>query len=106
MADFITKEKDTRNAMAVTLNKNGSPVDLTDKTLCFVIGNKSRTIYEQSPIIQDAANGKILVDFSEEQLIPGRYRGECVVTHEDGTQDTYPNKGYISIAINTNLEGC
>jgi len=103
MADFETKQFDTRNALKATLKQNDTPVDLTDCDVFFKMYQNSEEIINREIIIDDAVNGVVWVVFNEDELEPGLHKGEFVVEWPDGKKETFPNDGYLEIIIRENL---
>jgi hypothetical protein len=108
MYDITLKRGDTRHAIrAILKDSSGSPVDLTDCSVSFRMAPLGRppTISRQVDA-HDAEAGEVWVVWSPgETDISGVYRAEFRVTYGDGRRETFPNDGYISIQILSDLRG-
>ena len=100
MADFRTKQGDTRNALKATLHQNGKMVDLADCEVVFVMTRRGKEIINREVTIADAPNGKVRVVFEEKELkSTGLHKGTFRVEWSDGQRESFPNSGYIQILI-------
>lgn len=101
MAEFHTKEGDTKNALVVVLDPaQGDIDDIT--TVDFRMSNKllTETLIDRAVDDWDSATAEATVLFTEEEVeTPGIYYGEFVATYDDGTIETFPNQDYITITI-------
>ena len=106
--DVTLKRGDTRHALkAILKDSSGSPVDLTGCAVSFYMAPLGRppTISRQVDV-HDAEGGEVWVVFAPgETDISGVYRAEFRVTYGDGRRETFPNDGYISIQILSDLRG-
>jgi len=103
---FITKRGDFRTAIKATLkNNSGQAVDLTSCTVKFIMADlRNRVKINRNAIIQDAVNGVVWFIFEANEVDEaGTFRGEFEVTYADGRVETFPNEGYITIKINSDL---
>lgn len=98
---FTIKQGDTRYALKAVLKDNeGVPIDLTGCQVKVVIGK----MMERTPYIHDALNGEVWVVFQpEDTATPGFYYAEFKITYQDGKVETFPNNGYIKIAVSSSL---
>lgn len=97
---FITKEGNTRDAMEVTLERNGSPVDLTNATVNFAMWRGTTCKINREPHIHDIPGGVVWVIFEAAEVDePGTYSGEFTVTYLDGRKQVFPSDGYITVVI-------
>ena len=104
MLDFVTKQKDTRNALKAILKEDGEAVDLTGCNVKFVMKWGNETAIDRSATINDASVGEVWVVFTEDELDnPGRWKGEFIVTFAGGKKETYPNQDSLEIKILSNL---
>lgn len=100
------KSGDTRTAIKATLkNPSGNPVDLTDATVTFVMLKVSANVLINRPAeIVDAVNGRVNFVFTNgETDILGGVKAEFIVDYPDGSTETFPNSGYISIIFEQTL---
>lgn len=104
MADFETKQLDTRNALKATLKQDGAVINLTGCNCSFSMSKNGKETINREINIIDPTNGVVLVTFSKEELqIAGSYKGEFIVTWSDGKAETIPNNDYLDILIRKNL---
>jgi len=102
MSDFVIKEGDRDPAIEATLERDGSPYDLSDaRRVDIVIGAlRDPPIVDAQTTITDAADGTVryiwqLGDTDE----PGTYRTEWIVTTPSGAEATFPDAGYEIVTI-------
>lgn len=103
---FTTKRGDYRAAIKASLkDTSGQPVNLTNCTVKFVMADlRNRVKINRNAIIQDAINGVVWFIFEANEVDEaGMFRGEFEVTYADGRVETFPNEGYITIQINSDL---
>ena len=109
MYDVTLKRGDTRHAIrAVLKDATGSPVNLTDCTVSFHMASLGRSATVSRAVdIHDTAGGEVWVVFApgETDISGGYYRAEFQVVYGDGRRETFPNDGYISIQILSDLRG-
>ena len=107
--DVTLKRGDTRHAIrAILKDSSGSPVDLTDCSVSFRMAPLGRSaVVNREVDIHDTAGGEVWVVWSpgETDISGGYYRAEFRVTYGDGRKETFPNDGYISIQILSDLRG-
>ena len=103
MTTIKIKQDDTQPAMKVRLKDSaGNPVSLTGATVRVAIQHYSQPDIKflRDAYIQDAITGEVwLVWQPEETQVTGLYRVEFRVTYQDGTQETFPNSGYLLVNI-------
>lgn len=102
MSDFTIKEGDRDPAIEATLQRDGSPYDLSDaRRVDIVIGAlRDPPIVDAQTVVTDAANGTVQYIWrSGDTDEPGIYRTEWVVTTPSGAEATFPDDGYKTIAI-------
>ncbi|HWQ76866.1 MAG TPA: BppU family phage baseplate upper protein [Syntrophomonas sp.] len=100
------KQGDRRNCIkAILKDSTGTPVDLTDCGVKFVMASISGGIaVNRDAHIEDAAAGEVWVVWAPgETDVAGTYLAEFTVTWPDGRKETYPNGGYIEVKILRNL---
>ncbi|UKS30164.1 phage baseplate upper protein [Paenibacillus sp. HWE-109] len=104
-ASLSIKRYDTRTAVKATLKSpSGASVDLTDATVKFSMVKYSTTIVNREADIIDALTGKVAFVFDREELAEtGTMKAEFQVAYPDGSVETFPNSGYITINIEANL---
>ena len=106
MADFKTKQGDTRNALKATLKQDGQVVKLTDCSVAFVMQKSGEVVINRDVIINDPTSGVVWVVFDHKELDSiGLHKAEFVVTFPGGKEERFPNDGYLSIEVIKNLEG-
>lgn len=106
--DVTLKRGDTRHAIrAILKDGSGSPVDLTGCTVTFHMAPLGRPpTISRAVDIHDTAGGEVWVVWSPgETDVTGVYRAEFQVVYGDGRRETFPNDGYISIQILSDLRG-
>ena len=109
--NYINKRGDTRQAIKGTLIKpNGTPDDLTDATIMFVMKGQRRgssvIINKEADIVGNPEEGVVLYAFDDEDLEEaGNFLAEFKATYPDGRRETYPKSGYINIRIEEDLLG-
>lgn len=105
MADLFAKQGDTSPSVLRTLQDgDGNGINLTDADVVF---NMRRIHGDQSPIIEagevtlvDASAGDVSYEWQPGDTDEtGGFYGEFEVTFSDGSIETFPNDGYIRIAI-------
>jgi len=104
--DVIIKRGDTRNAIKAVLKASaGTPVDLTDCSVSFCMAPLNRpAVIRRAAHIEDALAGEVWVVWAPKETdISGIYRAEFEVVYQDGRKETFPNNGYISIQILSDL---
>ena len=110
MADVWVKTFDTAPAVLATLkDANGAAVNIADATVAFSmreIGGTTSVIEgaeasnDQVTDGSDGSKGKVSYPWQEGDTDgAGGYHGEFEVTFQDGEVETFPNDGYITIAI-------
>lgn len=98
---LVIKKGDTRTAIKATLkNPSGTPVDLTSATVTFVMTKGSTQLVNRAADIVDSINGRVdFVYVAGETDVTGVVRAEFKVVYSDGSKETFPNSGYISITF-------
>jgi len=104
---FTIKQNDTSPVIAATLkDASGTPVNLTAATVQFhmrKIGGSTLKVDAAATLV-DAAQGSIKYTWTGSDTdSAGNYSAEFEVTYSDGTIETFPNGGNISIIIAQNL---
>lgn len=102
MADFTIKQEDTSPTIKAILKKrNGDAVNLTDASVRFHLSTRALEILIDSvATILDAPNGTVKYDWAiGDTDEPGEYFAEWEVAFSDGTVETFPNDGFILIAV-------
>lgn len=100
MADFITKQGDTRNALEAHLKENGVTIDLTNCTVNFVMLDGENILINRTATVTNATEGIVVINFTESELDNiGEFKGEFKVTFSGGEVETFPNQDYLDIKI-------
>lgn len=113
MADIWVKTDDTApSAVAVLKDYSGAAVDLTSATVRFIM----RPIRGGAVVIDDVANNEQIGDGSDgtkglvsytwmegDTVAPGGYLAEFEVTYQDMSKETFPNAGYLTVAMVADL---
>jgi hypothetical protein len=110
MADSWLKANDTAPRLTSTLkDRDGDPVDLADAGIALFVAE----IHGEQVVADEASNdqvgdgtdgskGMVSYDFPE-PLEPGGYRYEWQVTYLDTSVETFPNSGYLTLAVLADL---
>jgi hypothetical protein len=107
VADLTIRQGDTTPAFtAWVTDQNGNGLDLTGATCTFVM----REMYSSAPVVNAAMTLKPpflgLVTYnwaSTDTAAAGLYMAEIHVTLPGGGTFTYPNDGYLTVAVEENL---
>jgi hypothetical protein len=98
MANVKIKRHDTAVEFTDSLEANGSPVDLTNSTVTFIM--KGRRTFTAPATVTSASGGTVSYKptggFPTD---PGSYQQEWQVTFPNLTTLTFPSVGYNSITI-------
>ena len=108
MYDVTLKRGDTRHAIrAILKDSSGSPVNLSGCSVSFHMAPLGRfATVSRAVDIHDASAGEVWAVWSPgETDVTGVYRAEFQVVYGDGRKETFPNDGYISIQILSDLRG-
>ena len=106
--DVTLKRGDTRHAIrAVLKNTQGTPVNLSGCSVSFHMAPLGQpAVVSREVDMHDALAGEVWVVWSPgETDVSGVYRAEFQVVYGDGRRETFPNDGYISIQILSDLRG-
>lgn len=114
MADWWVKQGDSAPPISqVLVGVDGNPANLAGCTVKFVMRpmpGGDTTIYDAATIDQvsdgaDGSKGKVHYNWKAEDLaVPGGYYAEWEVTFAGGTdKETFPNDGYITVAVVSDL---
>ena len=108
MADFTFKQGDLEPSLAVSLvGATGFPVDVSAATdVRFRMGNTLTRVelFSRIVTIEDPVTGQLVYDWQAGDTdVPGVYYGEFVVNWALGRPQTYPESGYLVIAIEPKL---
>jgi hypothetical protein len=103
---FQLKRNDDKQSLVYVLqNEDGTTPNLVGSSVQFVMGKKNKLIINSPAIITSETDGIVTYDFKKEDtLIDGNYMAEFVVTFATGEQQTFPNRGYITVNIEQNLD--
>lgn len=100
------KRNDTKDTISYPLkNNDGTIVNLTGATVRFVMGIGNTLITNAPATIADAAGGIAEYTLTDaDTLVAGNLQAEFEVTFSDGKVKTFPNDGYISVKIKSNID--
>jgi hypothetical protein len=100
----ILKRNDTKANLKATLSNESGPVDLTGCTIRFLMSKRRVIKIDREAIIQDATNGVAWFVFEQGDTdTADTFQAEFKVTFPDDRIETFPNAGYISIYIQSDL---
>ncbi len=104
--DFtVVKEGDTVNSFKIQLiGRDGTPKDLTGKTVTWTMAGKKGVVLNKSAIIDLATDGEITLDIASGDVTgSGQMRVEIKVD-DNGAIEKFPVHGYLQISISPTLE--
>jgi len=97
---FFIKQNDTSPAIEYALSTDDGPVNLTNANVMFYMGS----IISASADVLNATGGIVSYQWQVgDTLNYGFFNAEFEVTYSDGTKETFPNNGYISVHISPDL---
>jgi hypothetical protein len=105
---FIIKRGDTLPSLAATLTDENGPVDLTGKTVRFVMRPRKCPGVSQSvtptvnraAVVTIAVDGDVRYDWQEaDTAAEGAYEAEFKVIDSINRVSTYPDRGFIPVVI-------
>lgn len=109
MADFTIKRGDRLPTIVATLyDAAGAAVNLTSTTVVFLMtdvtadmGSTPKVSAVATPDADQTTNrGRCEYAWATDDTdTAGRYRGEFEVTFSSGKKETFPNRGYLLIAV-------
>ena len=107
MVDFYIKQGDTDPIIQATLSTSATDV-ISSVTFWMAdqYGNKIVSGAAATIVTQPSASAQGVVSYSwatGDTNVAGRYKGEFVVTFNDGRVETYPNSRYLHIEVLTNI---
>lgn len=101
--DFIIKQNDRREPIERVLRgSDGNPVDLTGATVRFIMRATDGTIKvdNAATIVGTPTAGRARYSWgATDTNTVGTFEAEFEVTFGDGTKQTFPNRGYIAVAV-------
>ena len=104
---FFVKQNDTSPTLDATLkDADDAAVDLTGASVRFHMRKvgKGTAVVDGAATITGALTGQVRYAWSGSDTASiGTYNGEFEVTYSDGTIETFPNNGFISIEITDDL---
>ncbi|MGO4496435.1 BppU family phage baseplate upper protein [Paenibacillus sp. 2RAB27] len=105
MATIYLKQNDTHTPIRATLrDPEGEPVPLVGAVVGFYMSKNGSNIVAREADILDAAGGRVIFNFQEgETSETGTLQAEFKVNFSDGTVETFPNNGYLTIIIDKEL---
>ena len=106
MSSFTLKQGDTSPALEYTL----TPADtvLVGASAQFHMSDwKGRSIVDRAAVIYSDQNPAVLgYEWQEADTEDvGQFRADFLVTFADGTQETFPNAGFIAVQIGRRAKG-
>lgn len=106
ISEFFIKKGDRLPELQRTLSDSSGPVDLTGATVRFRMRNQAKeTITDAAAVVVDATAGVVKYAWqSGDTAASGVYEGEFRVTFADFRVLTFPNRGWISITVNENID--
>lgn len=97
---FFIKRNDTSPAVEYALSTDDGPVNLTGATVKFYMGS----VVDASADVLNAIGGIVSYQWQVGDTSSyGFFNAEFEVTYSDGTKETFPNNGYISVHISPDL---
>lgn len=110
-ADFYLKRGDTASSMYATLTDSaGAAVDIQGAIVYFrmkpIASSGTATFNRQATVLQvsngqDGSKGKVRVDWQDGDTdTGGLYIGEWLVNYAGGSDQHFPNDGYVLVQIN------
>jgi len=97
---FFIKRNDTSPAVEYALSTDDGPVNLTGATVRFYMGS----VVDASADVLNATGGIVSYSWATGDTASyGFFNAEFEVTYSDGTKETFPNNGYISVHISPDL---
>jgi len=97
---FFIKRNDTSPAVEYVLSTDDGPVNLTGATVRFYMGS----VVDASADVLNATGGIVSYPWATGDTASyGFFNAEFEVTYSDGTKETFPNNGYISVHISPDL---
>lgn len=108
-ADFSIKKGNTREAIQVTLKRNGDAIDLSGSGVSVKfqmrkISSGTLKVDAEATIVDDVG-GEVKYEWKDADVnTTGIYYCEFIVTYGDGTVETFPSRGYKTIKIGEDLK--
>ena len=102
---FQIKRGDTSPAIKYELLPSG--ISLLGATVRFQMQNLSRQTLIDAPAFIEQVTGPPIVSYAwapEDTEKPGNYRAEFRVEYADGSIETFPNRGFINLKINPDVQ--
>jgi uncharacterized protein YfaS (alpha-2-macroglobulin family) len=103
---FTIRQNDTSPSLQATLKDfEGTPIPISGATVQFHMKSIDGTLkVDQQMTITDADNGVVQYDWqSGDTDTQGSYYVEFEVTYSDGSIETFPNKGNLSVVVTKEL---
>ena len=103
---FTIRQNDTSPSLQATLKDfEGTSISISGATAQFHMKSIDGTLkVDQQMTITDADNGVVQYDWqSGDTDTPGSYYVEFEVTYSDGSIETFPNKGNLSVVVTKEL---
>jgi hypothetical protein len=98
------KRNDTKVNLKATLSNESGAVDLTGCSVRFLMSKRRTVKIDREALINDAPNGVVWFVFeAEDTAEQGTFQAEFEVTFPDSRVETFPNAGYITIEIQSDL---
>ncbi len=106
MADFYLRKNDTSPAIRYYLQDHaGNPLNLVGGSVRFHMADQSGTTkVDAAATVEDEDTAEVSYAWAATDTdTAGSYIAEWEITYSDGTVETVPNDGYLSIQIQDDL---
>jgi hypothetical protein len=97
--DIAIKRHDTKGKFTDVLKLDGSPVDLTDASVKFLMKKTGLAISQVATIVSPTAGSVEYQPTADDVAAKGDFNQEWEVTFVDGSILTFPNDGYNTVKI-------
>lgn len=96
--EFVLKQKDSGEEFEFEIrDEEGNAVDLTGAEVSVMVANKYRCILNKTA---DTSNGNLIFRIEKGEIInSGMLDVEFVVKYPDGSEETFPDSGYLKMRV-------